>query len=73
MSGGPDERQIRGGAFDSQAPALTCTFDRFALPLDSFRPTLGFRCCADTEPTPSHLFRNGFEEGSTAAWSATVP
>lgn len=72
-SGPSNEREIRGGAFDSQPPALTCTHSGYSLPLDAFRPTLGFRCCADALPVPTLPFRDGFESGSSAGWSVTVP
>jgi hypothetical protein len=38
-------RQIKGGAYDNIAPALTCGFDFWKQPPDSFFYNLGFRCC----------------------------
>ena len=44
----PDERVVRGGAFDSYEPGLTCQVqpDEPAGADDPGWPVLGFRCCA---------------------------
>ncbi len=52
-TGPPDFRQIavvRGGAFDTSAPGLTCAFDLSRAVVDARLPTVGFRCCSDVPP-----------------------
>jgi formylglycine-generating enzyme required for sulfatase activity len=39
--------EIRGGAFNNVAGALTCDNDFLTFDEDIAFPTLGFRCCAD--------------------------
>jgi formylglycine-generating enzyme required for sulfatase activity len=45
VSTSPVAYRIRGGAYDSIAPGLTCDFDFVAGASDFFFPNLGFRCC----------------------------
>jgi hypothetical protein len=42
--------RVRGGAYDSVAPGLTCQFDFIAAATTYQYPNLGFRCCSDTAP-----------------------
>ncbi len=47
--GVPNTYRIRGGAFDSVRPGLTCQFDFVSGGEDFFFPNLGFRCCRDPQ------------------------
>jgi hypothetical protein len=65
--------EVRGGAYDSPAPALSCLDDGVGRDGEAFGPALGFRCCADeVPPRPAWIFSDGFESSNTAAWSATL-
>jgi Sulfatase-modifying factor enzyme 1/Putative metal-binding motif len=48
VSSSPEAYRIRGGAFDSIAPGLTCQFNFVAAEPDYLFDNLGFRCCSNT-------------------------
>jgi len=50
VSVSPPAYRIRGGAYDTIKPGLTCQFDFVAGGAGYFFPNLGFRCCSDVAP-----------------------
>ena len=52
-TGPPDNTPIavvRGGAYDTPAPGLTCDFVLSREATDVLLPSVGFRCCSSTAP-----------------------
>jgi formylglycine-generating enzyme required for sulfatase activity len=51
---GPPENKpiyvVRGGAYHTPAPGLTCSFGFSLAVVDLALPAIGFRCCSDSPP-----------------------
>ena len=47
---GKDIYVVRGGAYHTPAPGLTCTFTLSQAVEDVVLPTVGFRCCSSNAP-----------------------